>query len=131
MGTYMRRLRKDAGYTMKKLGELVGVTESAIGQYETGKRKPEYDTLMKICRLLKCDAADLFRDEEEVLLGIPPEQEMTADDIVEEFDEELQILMDDPQTRALLKAGKGLTSDQIKAVEAIMIQMRGRVDDDN
>lgn len=44
----IRETRKAKGMTMKLLGELIGVSESAISQYENGKRQPDNDTLIKL-----------------------------------------------------------------------------------
>ena len=34
--------------TMKQLGEVLGVAESTISQYETGKRQPDNETLLRL-----------------------------------------------------------------------------------
>lgn len=44
----LRELRKKCGITMKELGATIGVAESTISQYETGKRQPDYETLLKL-----------------------------------------------------------------------------------
>lgn len=44
----LRELRKRCGITMKELGTEIGVAESTISQYETGKRQPDYETLLRI-----------------------------------------------------------------------------------
>lgn len=44
----LRELRKKTGITMKELGIEIGVAESTISQYETGKRQPDYETLLKL-----------------------------------------------------------------------------------
>ena len=44
----LRELRKRCGITMKELGQVIGVAESTISQYETGKRQPDYETLLKL-----------------------------------------------------------------------------------
>ena len=44
----LRVLRKKCGITMKELGATIGVAESTISQYETGKRQPDYETLLKL-----------------------------------------------------------------------------------
>lgn len=44
----LRELRKKNGLTMKELGRKVGVAESTISQYETGKRQADYEILLKI-----------------------------------------------------------------------------------
>lgn len=43
----LRTLRKNKGLSMKELGEIIGVAESTISQYETGKRQPDFETLLK------------------------------------------------------------------------------------
>ena len=49
MHNRIRQLRKQHGITVKQLGSIIGVSESAIYQYETGKRQPCIDILVKIC----------------------------------------------------------------------------------
>lgn len=44
----LRELRKKCGLTMKELGMEIGVAESTVSQYETGKRQPDYETLLKL-----------------------------------------------------------------------------------
>lgn len=50
----LRVARKTKGLTMKELGEKVGVSESAISQYETGKREADFETILKIGEVLGC-----------------------------------------------------------------------------
>lgn len=44
----IRKLRKEKGYTMKQLGEAIGVAESTVSLYENGKREPDNETLKKL-----------------------------------------------------------------------------------
>lgn len=48
----LREARKKKNITLKRLGELVGLSESAISQYENGKRQPDNDTLIKFANCL-------------------------------------------------------------------------------
>lgn len=41
-------LRKRRGYTIAKLSELTGLNGANLSLIETGKRKPQIDTLIKI-----------------------------------------------------------------------------------
>ena len=50
----LRAARKKAKITMKTLGEKVGVSESAISQYEAGKREADFETVLKIAEVLGC-----------------------------------------------------------------------------
>ena len=53
-----------------------------------------------------------------------------ADDELLEFEEELEIMKEEPATRSLLRSSKGLTAEQVKAVSEIIKQMRrGTIDD--
>lgn len=47
-GDRMRLARFRAGLTVKDLAENVGVTHSAVSQYETGRTRPTYVTLAKL-----------------------------------------------------------------------------------
>lgn len=48
MKNRIRTLRLEKGITMKQLGSELGVAESTISQYETGKRQPDNETLLKL-----------------------------------------------------------------------------------
>lgn len=51
LGKRIKELRKEHGFTQEILGEKIGVTKSAIVNYETGIRKIPLDTLVKISQL--------------------------------------------------------------------------------
>lgn len=61
----LRTIRKERGMTMKALGEKVGVSESAISQYETGKREADFETLLKLSEILECSVDYLLRGDAE------------------------------------------------------------------
>lgn len=67
----LRLLRKEKHLTLKQLGELVGVAESTMSQYETGKRQPDYRTLVKLAGIFGVSTDYLLR-------GDPQEQPDTA-----------------------------------------------------
>lgn len=73
----LRALRKAQGLTMKQLGELVGLTESAISCYELGKREPDFTTLQKLADALNTSVEYLMTGRESVALsdlaGMSPE----------------------------------------------------------
>lgn len=48
MKNRIRELRKSRGMTMKQLGAVVELAESTISQYETGKRQPDNETLLRL-----------------------------------------------------------------------------------
>ena len=61
MGHIISKLRYESGYSQVELAEKIGITKGAVGMYETDKRKPDYDTLIKL--------ADLFNVSTDYLLS--------------------------------------------------------------
>lgn len=61
MGHILSKLRYEKGFSQIELAEKIGVTKGAIGMYETDKRKPDYDTLLKF--------ADIFNVSTDFLLS--------------------------------------------------------------
>ena len=56
---------------MKQLGNEIGVAESTISQYESGKREPDYATLIRL--------ADYFNVSVDFLLGRENDDNLTPD----------------------------------------------------
>lgn len=48
MTNRIRELRKENKLTLKQLGDFLGLAESTISQYETGKREPDIKTMVKL-----------------------------------------------------------------------------------
>lgn len=67
----IRELRKESALTLKELSTKVGVAESTLSLYETGKREPEYAILLKF--------ANFFRVSTDYLLG--RDYEVTQEEI--------------------------------------------------
>lgn len=62
IGENIKRIRKEKGYTQKRLGELSGVNESQIRRYELEKQNsnPKMETLQKIANALEVDVNELY-----------------------------------------------------------------------
>lgn len=58
-GELIRQARKKAHITQEELGVKLGVSGSMIAQYETGKRKPKYETLERIAAALGVESVEL------------------------------------------------------------------------
>ena len=52
VGENIRRIRKARGLTIKELGDLIGVSESYVRAYETGRRNPKASSLQIIADAL-------------------------------------------------------------------------------
>ena len=47
----LKDLRKANGYTQVSLGQALGVTSGTVAMWETGKRKPDYETLNQLSEI--------------------------------------------------------------------------------
>ena len=56
-----REARKAAGLTQGELAEKVGVTLGEISHIERGRRFPNRDTLLGLCKALKLDAGEVAK----------------------------------------------------------------------
>ena len=63
--TNLRKIRKQERLTMQALADLSGVSESAIGMYETGKRKPSFEVLLRLSEALGCTVDELVKERED------------------------------------------------------------------
>lgn len=59
----IKELRKKAALTQAELAEAVGVTQSTVSQWESGKAVPDTLKLPKLAEVLECGIADLFNTE--------------------------------------------------------------------
>ena len=58
--TAIRKYREKLGLTQAQLATKVGVTASAVTQWESGDRKPDIIYLKKLAQILNCSADDLL-----------------------------------------------------------------------
>lgn len=54
--------RRKRGISQYALAKQLGVTTSAISQYENGKRKPNISILAEIAKVLGCTVDELIND---------------------------------------------------------------------
>lgn len=55
----LSKIRKARKMTQKELAEAVGVSYSAISQYESGKKTPSFEIALKLAEVLDCESSDL------------------------------------------------------------------------
>lgn len=58
--TAIYKYRKKQRMTQRELGKAIGISASAITQYESGARKPDIITLKKLAAALHCTADQLL-----------------------------------------------------------------------
>ena len=68
IGERIAQYRKEKGLTQKELGELVGLTSSAISLIESGKNNPTWENLKKIAETLAISQSELIgpRDKDPI-----------------------------------------------------------------
>lgn len=59
----LRQAREQAGLTQQALADKLGVTKSAIGNYENGVSSPKWDILIQIFDILHVDPNFLYQDD--------------------------------------------------------------------
>ena len=57
----LKSLRKKCGYTQVSLAETLGVSKGTVAMWETGKRTPDFETLIRL--------SDLFDVRKDYILG--------------------------------------------------------------
>ena len=62
IGENIKRYRTLKGLSLRKFGELVGLSQTAIAKYENNEVKPDGEKLVKFAEILDCKVADLLKD---------------------------------------------------------------------
>ena len=60
IGEKIRSIRKEKGLTQQALGQLLGVTQATVGQYETNTNPPKIETLQRIAAALGVSVGQLI-----------------------------------------------------------------------
>lgn len=98
--------RKAKGLTLKQLGDIIGISESAVSNIERGRNKPSGSTLILLCEKLGINRAWLETGEGE-MFAPTTEQAETA--------RMIEAISDSQSMRSLLATWAQL-SDENKAV---------------
>ncbi len=66
----IKKLRQKAKMTQWELGERLGVSASAIGMYEQGRRQPDPKTLIKLSRIFSVSVDEILGDSQSDILAL-------------------------------------------------------------
>lgn len=109
-GENIRNLRKKAGYTQQEYAKLLGISASAVGMYEQGRREPDQKLLLKMAETLGVSVDRLLSEEQ---------GEMELDDMIEAVIDRMIA------ERTLTLDGKKLKEEDIQSViNAIRLGVR-------
>jgi len=67
----LKELRKEKGISLKELGEILGVAESTVSLYESGKREASYSILQKASSFFDVSIDYLLSDKDENTSDVP------------------------------------------------------------
>lgn len=120
MQNRIRELRKQKRITMKQLGDAVGLAENVVSRYETGKRQPDNDALIKL--------SEFFGVTIGYLLGVEQSKTPPA---IQQDDQQGAV-----KRNVIRIAGRDgsiqerfLSDDQLSAVKSILDQFPDASDD--
>ena len=105
----LKAIRKSKGLTLKQLGEKVGVTESSISQYETGRRQPDNEGLLRLASALDTTVGELLGEEQK-------NSPSKGDELIEILEE----CRDRSDLRILFKLSKDATPEDIMKAIAVI-----------
>lgn len=106
----LKEARKRAGYTMKELAALLGITEGAVSNYENGKRQPDLMMLLKI--------ADVFNCSTDYLLGRTDRPDAY---LIEK--EKLPVELADSGVKSVVKLGSAaLSEEEVEAIRRLLAE---------
>lgn len=54
------KLRKERGFTQEDMARLLQITRATYGNYETGYRKPDIETVIKLKKILNVSDDKIF-----------------------------------------------------------------------
>lgn len=102
----LKQLRMEKGFTQSQLAKRLGVSASAVGMYEQGRREPDGKLLARMALVLGCSTDEL--------LGVEPPHEVN--DVIDSFARTLE------QQPGLMFHGAPMTAaDREKLASAIRI----------
>lgn len=86
-GKRIRALRAAAKMTQAELAQRLEISPSTVGMYEQGRRQPDPDTVLKLCRLYDTTADWLLFGSG--MAQVPPGGPMDIDVLLSKWHEEL------------------------------------------
>ena len=141
IGSMLKEIRRDAGFTLEQAGEKIGVIAKTIQRYETGERKISINMLMELTSLYGVDYTsfigtakkrlaqeDISKSEDLPLDACMDSQDDTSQGhyLNREAMEIAQQVYERPELRMLFSASKNVSAEDLQAVIAIVDRMKKR-----
>ena len=120
IGNRIREAREKRGLTQKELANQLGITASAVTNYENDTSHPKEPVLYAIMQVLQVDANFLFQDHFAAKKELPAPSEDGAEEPT--LEEDIKLLTDLFVARGYIKPGEDL-SDRDAAVLEKLIEL--------
>lgn len=114
LGALIRSLRKERKLTQKKLGHLLGVSETTISKYEANTMIPPFETLRSI--------ASIFNVSMDTLCGMKHQGTLSTHGLTESQTETLKTLIEAYRIKND-QIGKQLTQEQFLVLGKITAEL--------
>ena len=100
IGKFIQKLRKEKNMTQKELADKLFVTENAIGNWENGRRIPDYSILKQLCEILDTNFNELlsgkrindYKEEAEQNFEILKKQEERYNKIILALEDSIKLI---------------------------------------
>lgn len=77
----IKELRKEKGLSLRTLGEMIGISNSALSHYENEKRMPDMDTLYKLGEILDASVDYITGHSDVRRYDLPQIESKTVDSV--------------------------------------------------
>lgn len=113
LGSRIKELRKNRDLTQQQLAKLLGISASSVGMYEQDRRKPDNETLLKLCNVFDT-SADYILGKAGTAARVGKNVDVA--DVFDEFTEKLML------QQGLMFDGTPLNdNDRMKIVDALKV----------
>lgn len=108
LGDRLKELRKKRKYSQEDLAKIIGINRGTYGQYEIGRRNPDYETLKKL--------AEFYGVTTDYLLGLEKKEKEDSIDIKEAL-----------KNKRATWGGQELTPEQREILTEFFTMIRDRI----
>lgn len=87
------KIRKDAGMTMEKFGEVIGMTKASVNQIEKGRNNPSEASIKMICHSFNVNETWLKTGEGEPYIELSKKEKLAEffGDVLRDVDDSFRI----------------------------------------
>ena len=105
----LKEMRRKNGMTQKQLGDMVGLSISAISLYEKGVNEPDLQTLRKFANIFHCSIDELLQTAK-----VNEQEELN------EFSEYKKLRLSNKEFDTLIRKAESSSPEHIRAAIAVL-----------